>query len=157
MLVRQPSAKVRIVAIDPGTDRSGMLVWDNGVIEAEEIGNLALRARLRENAFGQPHVIAIEMMACYGMAVGRDVLETCVWIGRFIEATPLPTTMVFRKDVKIHLCGSMKAKDANIRAALIDKHGNPGEHKQKGKLKGITGHLWSALAIADWADAHWTP
>ena len=58
---------------------------------------------------------------------------------------------LFRKDIKIHLCGTMKAKDANIRQALIDKHGKVGTAKNKGPLYGISSHLWSALAVADYA------
>ena len=35
------------------------------------------------------------------------------------------------------------------RKALIDKHGAPGTKNARGKTYGISGHLWSALAIAD--------
>jgi hypothetical protein len=103
-------------------------------------------------------VLAIEMVASYGMAVGATVFETCVWSGRFIERwlvsdkrRPEPVR-VYRKEVKIHLCGSMRAKDANIRQALIDRYGGKesaiGKKANPGPLYGMSGDCWSALAVA---------
>jgi hypothetical protein len=42
----------------------------------------------------------------------------------------------------------MKAKDANIRQALIDKIGPQGTKKDPGPTYGISKDVWSALAIA---------
>jgi hypothetical protein len=142
---------VRILAIDPGTYKSAFIVWDRGLVECGIIPNDDLLRRLKVRDFGQVENIAVEMIASYGMAVGREVFETCVWIGRFIERAQVPVKLVFRKDIKIHLCGTTKAKDANIRQALIDKHGAPGTKKNPGKTYGITSHLWAALAVADFS------
>nr|WP_307731851.1 hypothetical protein [Massilia sp. H27-R4] len=101
------------------------------------------------------HRLALEMIASYGMAVGREVFETCVWIGRFKQAWHAPdqVELVYRKDVKLHLCGTPRAKDANVRAAIIDKFG-PGKETAIGKkaspgpLYGVVSHAWAALAVA---------
>lgn len=145
---------MRILAIDPGTTESGFLVWDNGVIEAEVVLNAEMLSRIIQNDFGTAELCGIEMVASYGMAVGKEVFETVFWIGRFFERSQrnMTTLRVFRKDVKIHLCGTVKAKDANIRQALIDKRGIVGTKKNPGPLFGISGHLWSALAIADYLE-----
>jgi len=142
----------QIVAIDPGTTDSAFVVWNGTVIDSGFVPNIVLRhffsARL---SFVQSNQIAIEMIASYGMPVGKETFETCLWIGRFMELSRVAPSLVYRKDVKIHLCGTMKAKDGNIRQALIDKHGAPGTKKQPGRLYGISGHLWAALAVADYA------
>jgi hypothetical protein len=93
-------------------------------------------------------VFAIEMIASYGMAVGREVFETCVWIGRFMQQFHLQAQLVFRRDIKLHHCQSVRAKDTNIRQALIDKYGAPGTKKNPGLTYGITSHLWAAFALA---------
>jgi len=146
---------VRILGIDPGTEQSGFVVWDNGVIEADTIPNFELLSRLIDNHFGGVEVCGIEMVASYGMAVGKEVFETVYWIGRYYERARrnFTTVRVFRKDIKIHLCGTTKAKDANIRQALLDKHGQTGTKKNRGPLYGISGHLWSALAVADYIES----
>jgi hypothetical protein len=70
-------------------------------------------------------VLAVEMIASYGMAVGASVFDTCIWIGRFVQAwDPRPHALVYRRDVKLHLCGSARAKDANVRQALLDLYGD---------------------------------
>lgn len=144
----------RILAIDPGPETSGFVVWDTDsqtpVVEAGQIDNPLLIHRLRNREFVGAQICAFEMIACYGMAVGASVFETCVWIGRIVERAGIPAYRVYRKDVKMHLCRSMEAKDANIRAALIDKYGAPGTTKAKGKLYGIYKHIWAAVAVADY-------
>jgi hypothetical protein len=141
---------MNVMAIDPGTEQSAVLSWDGErVISATIMPNLtllhALSALPREQ---EPDVIGIEMIASYGMSVGREVFETCVMIGRFFERAPITPRLIYRRDVKLHHCQSARAKDTNIRQALIDKYGAPGTKKNPGALYGIKSHLWAALAIA---------
>ena len=136
-----------IVAIDPGTKESGVVLFDGErVLEAGVFANYRVLDILRESS----HPLAIEMIASYGMAVGREVFETCVWIGRFIEASKAPgdVRLIYRKDVKMHLCGTPRAKDPNIRQALIDKLGPQGTKKEPGPTYGVKSHAWAALAVA---------
>lgn len=133
---------MRILAIDPGTTRSALVVVedDGSIALAVILKNEDLRLTLYELRAHYP--VAIEMIASYGMPVGKEVFETCLWIGRFIEAVhPHPVALVYRKDVKLHLCGTVKAKDTNIRQALLDKFG-------KDATKGIKKDLWAALGVA---------
>lgn len=135
-----------ILAIDPGPATSGYCYFADGVVkEAGEMANDDLLECVSETSADS---VAIEMIASYGMAVGKEVFETCLWIGRFMQASPVPVSLVYRKDVKIHLCGSTKAKDSNIRQALIDLLGKPGTKKKPGPTYGVTGDAWSALAVA---------
>ena len=40
------------------------------------------------------------MVACYGMPVGKEVFDTCIWIGRFIqEADELGAVYGFKADI----------------------------------------------------------
>jgi hypothetical protein len=59
--------------------------------------------------------------------------------------------LIYRKDIKLFLCGTMRAKDANIRQALIDKIGPQGTKAQPGPTYGIKSHSWAALAVAVYA------
>lgn len=137
-----------ILAIDPGTTESGWVYFFGGkVIGAGVMMNDELLKMVAESA---ADVLAIEMIASYGMAVGKEVFETCVWVGRFQQAwrSPKSVRLVYRKDVKLHLCGSPRAKDANIRQALIDKLGPPGRKAAPGPTYGVSSHAWAALGVA---------
>lgn len=97
-------------------------------------------------------IVAIEMIACYGMAVGAEVFDTCLWIGEFRGyMRPQPVTLCYRKDIVVHLCGTAKARDPNVRQALIDRLGKPGTKKNQGPTYGIKNHMWAALAVAVYA------
>ena len=146
-LARAP-AELRILAIDPGPESSGYVVFDG---EKVKESGVVSNADMRLVIFGVGRdAVAIEMIASYGMAVGKEVFETCVWIGRFMECCNKEerVELVYRRDIKLHLCGSPRAKDANIRQALIDKLGAPGTKKNPGATYGVKSHAWAALAVA---------
>jgi len=151
-----------ILAIDPGPEASAWveaLADDGTPIAHGKCGNDELCLRLANTG---ADVAVVEMVASYGMAVGREVFETCVWIGRFMEAWRARTGSIphrlYRGEVKDHLCRSRRATDANIRQTLLDRFG-PGREKavgtkkKPGPLYGVSGDVWAALAVAvTWAD-----
>jgi hypothetical protein len=147
-----------ILAIDPGSARSA-LVWfgDGRPVRSELLPNEDALLVVRN---ADTERIVCEMVASYGMSVGAEVFETCVQIGRFIEASPVACERMYRKDVKLHLCGRANANDSNIRRALIDRYG-PGDavaignKARPGPLYGIKTDRWAALAVAvTWSDQH---
>ena len=91
----------------------------------------------------------IEMIASYGMPVGKEVFDTCVQIGSLMTLIPAwgPVYRVTRNSVKNSVCHSSKAKDSNIRQAVIDRFGGPQCIKKGGKLHGVAGDTWAALAV----------
>jgi hypothetical protein len=160
----------RVLAIDPGNIESAYALIDAETrrpIEVAKLPNEEVLERLMELCVGndatdfRPTVghIAIEMVASYGMPVGREVFETCVWIGRFqqladIYADEVPCDLIVRKDVKMHHCHSNAAKDSNIAQALIDRFasGEPNRGKgtkaQPGWFYGFAADIWAAYALA---------
>lgn len=137
-----------VFAIDPGTTISGWVRYEDGrVIESGVTDNAELLQKIQFEG-RVIDLLAIEMIASYGMAVGAEVFETCVWIGRFIQAWPGRHRKVYRMEVKMHLCKTSKAKDPNIRQALLDKVGTPGVKRAPGPTYGVKSHAWAALGVA---------
>lgn len=147
-----------LFAIDPGPEQSGYAALDGDYLTHSGVkANAEMLADLPGlHYFGCE--LCIEMIASYGMPVGREVFDTCVWIGRFMQAWPEPekVRLVFRKDVKLHLCGTPRAKDSNVRQALIDlwpatgagKTPQIGTKAKPGPLYGVSTHAWPALGVA---------
>jgi hypothetical protein len=133
-----------IIAIDPGTHESAVcIIHGPNQFEARKVPNEKLL-----NWFPmEKYPLAIEMIASYGMAVGAEVFQTCRWIGRFEQAHGGLVRLVYRGEVKIHLCGTMKAKDTNIRQALIDRFGGKGTRRAPGLLHSFKNDMYSALAV----------
>ena len=123
--------------------------WNGSrILEAEHWPN----ADIRQVLIGREYdAVACEWIASYGMAVGASVFHTCRWVGIFQATARTDTRLVLRRDVKLHLCNSMRAKDANVRQALIDRLGAPGTKKNPGATYGMKSHLWAALAVAVYA------
>ena len=154
-----------IFAIDPGNVESGYVVVEhdgNEIVRVRECGKVSnedLRDRLSLWDIIQEFDLAIEMIASYGMPVGKDVFDTCVWIGRFCECannyefTKQPT-MIYRADEKLNLCGDKRAKDPNVRQALLDryapgeKNSGKGTKKKPGFFYGFKADIWQAFAVA---------
>lgn len=149
------------LAIDPGPEKSGIVFYDGKYtdtsvmnpcsdIKNEDILKLDVTHEFK------PDIILMEMISSYGMAVGASTFETCVWIGRFTQHFGADKTeLIYRRDIRLHLCDTARAKDANIRQAIIDrfpatgggKLPQVGIKKQPGPLFGMSSHAWSALAI----------
>jgi hypothetical protein len=141
-----------VLAIDPGTTHSGWCTWDGTrVLDSDNTANEELAAILRGGEIGYD-LLAVEMIQNMGRPAGKTLFETAVWIGRFIEAagfgSTAPHRLIYRTNVKLHLCGTSRAKDPHIRQRLIDLYGPVGSKKCPGPLYGVRSHVWSALAIA---------
>jgi len=158
---------MKIFGLDPGTTESGWCIYDTErkeVLEYSKDDNYELADMLIDEITSDPNIVdafVYEMVACYGMAVGKTVFETVLWLGRFLNIVEseniknLQIYRLYRKDVKIALCGSMKAKDGNIRQAIIDRFPATGGGKtpqigtksNQGPLFGISGDMWAALGL----------
>ena len=146
-----------ILGIDPGSEQSGYVLYRHSVppiITGK--GILPNEEMLCVINYRERDTFVIEMIASYGMPVGASIFETCIWIGRFIQAHGKPCHRIFRRDVKLHLCNSARAKDGNVRQALIDKFPATGGGKcpqigtkeAPGPLHGMHGDEWAALGVA---------
>jgi len=156
-----------VLAIDPGPEKSGFVVLkyisnnDIKILDKGYLDNNSINKKICSILIKNPNInIVIEGVISYGMPIGKSTLETAVWSGRFFQKTKdLGRKKVFflnRKDVRITLCGSMRAKTKNIKQALKDRFGEIGKKNNRGKLydiktdlpKGALDHVWSSLAIA---------
>jgi len=145
-----------VLAIDPGPVQSAYAIIRRKDLYVEDFGILENKKLIDTMQYICQDVnidIAVEMIASYGMAVGATVFETCVWIGRILQSLDphsLRSTRVYRKDVKMNLCGATKAKDANIRQAIIDRYsGLYGENctKKNGMVYKVSKDAWAAIAV----------
>lgn len=149
-----------IFAVDPGTEKSGYVLFDTSekkVLESGIVENIQL---LESSAWYSCDIVCIEMIKSYGMPVGDTTFTTILWIGRIIQIAyqkGMPYKLLYKKiDINPTLCFSNKAKDANIRQAILDLFepngggATPqiGTKSQPGRLYGVSSHALSALAVA---------
>lgn len=141
-----------LLGLDPGPTHSAVVCYEPqqgiGLCEFHYLDNAAMRAFLREYPAVPGDVLVIEQIAAMGMAVGGEVFETCVWSGRFWECWPQRVERLKRVPIKMHLCGTSSAKDANVRRALMDRFGGDASVKKGGALYRVSGDCWAALAVA---------
>jgi hypothetical protein len=146
---------VKILAIDPGNEQSAtVLLVDEAPLSPQKGPNADLLKHLRHLDEPLP-LLAVEGIASYGMAVGKEVFDTCIFIGRCLELWESrggTTRLVYRRDVKLFLCQSVRATDSNVRAALMDRFGGKakaiGTKAAPGPLYSLKKDMWSALAVA---------
>jgi hypothetical protein len=136
------------VGIDPGNKQSGWVCVQFGRIVGSGVCD---NGELLKHTFfnsPKPNVIAIEWIQAMGMSVGKEVFETCMWVGRFAQAARCHVRLIPRGRIKLHHCGSARAKDGNIAQALRDKYGEKGTKKEPGYFYGVSSHAWQAFAVA---------
>lgn len=151
---------MRVLAVDPGLRQSAFCLIDADTLRPVLFGiepNEDLRHRIRQMDFSEEDRAAVEMMQSYGNLIGRDVLETAVWIGRFYEALlrrlAEPPALVFRMEERMHICRSARAGDAEIRRALIDRFCDHDFRMGRGTkaepdwFHGFRADVWAAYAV----------
>ena len=152
-----------ILAIDPGNEYSAYCLAEYDTLKPLQFAKIPnaelieLAPKLiNENAM---QAVAIELIQSYGMAVGREVFETCYFIGKLCDRIERNTNIkkvkpIYRKDEKLAICGNLKANDTIIRHTLIDMFAKHDLKNGKGtKAKpdwffGFKADCWSAYAIA---------
>lgn len=145
---------MKFLAIDPGNKESAYCLYypeeadvKDRLGYAGKIDNEAMLDICLKGSIGAD-LLVIEMIACMGMAVGATVFDTVFWSGRFVQAAQLPFELVYRREEKLHICGNPRAKDTNIRQALLDKFGEKGTKKNPGPLYHFKADMFAALAVA---------
>jgi hypothetical protein len=151
-----------IMAIDPGPTESAIVILQpNGTLKKAKVANDDLPDWLSWHGSGgaaNSGLLVVEMVASYGMAVGASVFDTCVVIGRIIEAyrhvapSYRQVYLMRRADVKLQLCHqTTKVNDAVIRQRMIDEWGGKeraiGTKAKPGPLYGFAADTWQALAL----------
>ena len=158
-----------ILAIDPGTVDSGYVLANAHTLRPIQFGKvnnydmLDIITDLFEEHKTKEFEVAIEMVASYGMPVGKEVFETVWWLGRFYQKIAdyrvlrpnLVKRMqrIYRQEEKLNLCHSPKANDATIRQALVDRfaYGEPnygkGTKRCPGWFYGFSRDCWAAYAV----------
>lgn len=147
----EDNKRMTTIGIDPGNKQSGWaIVGTDGNIESSGVMENNLVIKSLEDMFGLefPRIVAIEWIQSMGMAVGKEVFETCWWAGRFAQAADCEVRMVPRGRIKLHHCGSSRAKDSNIIASLKDQYGDKGTKANPGYFYAVSSHAWQAFAVA---------
>lgn len=151
---------MRVFAIDPGNAKSAYCIIDAKTLIPRDFGileNEQLRHYIRQMSFEEDDRAAIEMVASYGMAVGKEVFDTVRWIGRYeetlIRLITVPPALIYRLQEKTHICHDSRAKDSNIRRALIDRFAahdlkfGRGTKKKPDWFYGFRADIWAAYAV----------
>lgn len=159
---------LRVLAIDPGSERSGWVVLDTATGAVVGHGKSPNASLFADAAGRHVDAVVIEWITGYGATVGAETFEACFWAGRFAESAERvgwTVDRITRKEVIVALHGRQRrhgdpTADAMIRAALIDLYGGIGgkaaaigTKAAPGPLYGITADRWAALAVAvTWSD-----
>lgn len=166
-----------ILAIDPGTKQSAysLIREDYSIVSAAKQPNEDVLALIHHGEFD---VLVIECMEprfhapgagkTMGLRIGDEVYETCIWIGRFMEAAYArgkQVFRVFRSEERARLIPTKKnglpplvgkvgeSGDSKMRAALIarfarhDKVNGKGRAANKDFFYGFRADMWNSFAV----------
>lgn len=145
-----------ILSIDPGSKESAWMLYDGTPRKWGKESNTTILGLLRAPAsgdFDDANHVVIESMVNYAATVGAETFDAIRWAGRFQEAWSLlygdcSVSYITRPEVKLHLCQSMRAKDKDVREALITRWGGEdmaigGKKCPTCKGKGVVGRKGS--------------
>lgn len=142
---------MKLLALDVGTVESGYCIVECDTYKPVQFGKVSNIELIEIVRNGDYQVCAYEQFKSYGMAIGDSTINSIQWNGRFIQLIDdrgIEYHPIMRVEEKVAICGTTKAKDSNIRQALIDRFGEVGTKKNQGWFYGFKKDIWSAYAIA---------
>lgn len=125
------SKKDVIVCFDPGNNLTGWCVYsiENKVLfYKNKEDNLEVIKKFKD-FFRKYNIlqVGIEYPSSYGMcSVGQTIFDTCTFVGILIQISKdnnINPELVFRKSVKMFLCNSVRAKDAEVNLRVREYFG----------------------------------
>jgi hypothetical protein len=155
---------MRIIGIDPGTSKSGLVIWNEDAHRVDHcvngIRNLELLTWLELHHWhhdaGECQGLVIETLSPRGMSLDRNTFATIFLTGQLHRLvshdTPLMPVLMERDQIKRELLGrtNVPGADSKITALLRDEAGEKGTKANPGPCYGMAGHAWQALG-AVWA------
>lgn len=146
---------MEVLAIDVGTTESGFVIMQMpfklirfGKVTNEELLDIVKTEKYKK--------LVYEEFQSFGMPMGISTIKSITWNGRYIQSAldmGKEVHHVTRKEEKLCLCGSLKAKDSNIRQALIDRYAKfdfktgKGTKKNPDTFHGVSKDAWQAIAV----------
>ena len=145
---------MRILAIDPGPEQSGYVIWNTDSQKVEETGKIDNDELLLVCACADCTSFVSEQFGNMGRTVGLSTFTACNWGGRFEQEyrsfTKGDTTVlsILRHEVKTFFEAKGKGPDAQIRAAILDRFGGKGKaignKANPGPLYGVKADICAA-------------
>ena len=146
-----------LLSLDVGTVESAYCLVESKTYKPIEFGKIYNEELLKIVKGADYNKLVYEEFQCYGMPIGESTIKSITWNGRYIQSAldkEKPVFPIYRKEEKINLCNSVKAKDSNIRQALIDRFARfdfkngKGTKKQQDWFYGFKSDMWAAYAVA---------
>ena len=147
---------LKICAIDPGTVKSGFVIYETEtslLCRHGHVSNDELSRAL--NLATDIDAIVVERFESFGRNFGESCILTIFAIGQFDAFWRGPRYYIKRSEIKRWLTGNKRHTDRHVKAALLDRWGGVdkavGSKKSGhcGPLYGLkTSHCWAALAVA---------
>lgn len=134
---------MRVLAIDPGPTTSGAVLctfplrihYADPSVPTRHLADFLTYDNCRRPWAGLDNgrleggdVVLLEKIVHYGGKIhaGADTFETCYESGIIARSAELSGVSVYRidrREIKLHLCGNPRAKDPEIRTAIVDRYG----------------------------------
>jgi hypothetical protein len=138
-----------LIGIDPSPTVQSCVLWDKLARRVVQVRSFSFPEQQKEFLDWVGSVpVALEWIESYGMPVGKEVFQTVFQVGQISGWLGGRVRLIPRRDVKMSLCGSCRAKDSNVRQSLLDAIGPVGVKKAPGPLYGVSSHYWAALGVA---------
>lgn len=156
-----------ILAVDPGPTACGLVLYDETArrviwSQPDRPVEMALSDIRDVYCSARRPIVAVETVQAQGWKgsspiIGTTTIQTAIVVGRLYQEAvggDLETTLLYRHEVlsALHVSGRGN-RDTLVRERLLELHGGTratacGTKKAPGPLYGVSGHAWSALAVA---------